>query len=790
MIKVAYTTGVALDMTGGTLNATTIQLGTGSDSEGTFNVSGGTVTADTMTVGFSGQGTLNVSGASTVVDCGQLRVTSSSGSGYVNINGGKIQTDELKFNYGGFTYSPDKVVNIAGGTLEIDGNDVAAVNAAITNEWIIAYDYRGTVNVDYNSVTDKTVVTATPELDKAYSPYPSDEADYIDPNTITLSWAPGDGAVYHDLYIGTDYNSVLNADHNSPEFQGTLDTNSYSPNSLSANNIYYWVVDEVNGASVVPGNIWSFSTEVYQQYRVTELVFEANYSYTDPINDVNLTCEFSGPNSTDYTITGFWDGDSTWRIRFMPTLAGNWTYQTCCPNELGGPNDPGLDNQTGSFNAIAASGSNPLYAHGGLLSVSADNHYLTYTDGTPFFWLGDTWWYCPGHYMPFKGSSNPEIASCFKHCLAKRKSQGYSVIHFSFLGSLNGYVGPNAFYTDPQIHVEYWQAFDEYMDYIIEQGIMPYMAMAWSDDNTLDQWKIIWKYFVARYGAYPITWDFLIEYNAPSKWPPGGDYTLAFGLGQFIKDIDPYKRAMSIMPWYWAYDDHEAWDEPWHDFVELQGGHEDPYSMPIDQLLEPYNETPAFPSLLLETVFEGIQRYETYPPYEPNVVRRCFYRSMQCGGAGLIYGSHGLWYPTQNENDTMFEEIWGESIPWWQALERPAAGHMGHLKTFYESVDWWQLAPDVDAVTAGGITDPNLYILTRDGVIDSNNVYLIYFPPDVSATESATLTAVNGNYTATWFDPRTADTNTLPNPLTVSGGTLTLPDRSDSDDWMLKLVQQ
>ena len=36
-------------------------------------------------------------------------------------------------------------------------------------------------------------------------------------------------------------------------------------------------------------------------------------------------------------------------------------------------------------------GENPLYRHGPF-RVSQDKKYFQHIDGTPFFWLGDTWW--------------------------------------------------------------------------------------------------------------------------------------------------------------------------------------------------------------------------------------------------------------------------------------------------------------------------------------------------------------------------------------------------------------
>src|SRR5262245_51220237 len=50
-----------------------------------------------------------------------------------------------------------------------------------------------------------------------------------------------------------------------------------------------------------------------------------------------------------------------------------------------------LHGRTGSFEAVAYSGEHPLYRHGPV-KVAPDRRHFQHADGTPFFWLGDTWW--------------------------------------------------------------------------------------------------------------------------------------------------------------------------------------------------------------------------------------------------------------------------------------------------------------------------------------------------------------------------------------------------------------
>jgi hypothetical protein len=82
---------------------------------------------------------------------------------------------------------------------------------------------------------------------------------------LVLTWKPGDFAVSHEVYFGTDEDAVRNATAASPEYKGTrlLGSESYDAGELAWDTTYYWRIDEVN--SVNPdspwiGSVWSFDT--------------------------------------------------------------------------------------------------------------------------------------------------------------------------------------------------------------------------------------------------------------------------------------------------------------------------------------------------------------------------------------------------------------------------------------------------------------------------------------------------------------------------------------------------
>lgn len=88
---------------------------------------------------------------------------------------------------------------------------------------------------------------------------PEDQFEHQD-YSDGLNWTAGSGAVSHEVYIGTDMNSVQNATKSSPEYKGSVTTPHFdlSSNEYSSIPTYYWRVDEVSANGTVKGSVYSF----------------------------------------------------------------------------------------------------------------------------------------------------------------------------------------------------------------------------------------------------------------------------------------------------------------------------------------------------------------------------------------------------------------------------------------------------------------------------------------------------------------------------------------------------
>jgi hypothetical protein len=94
--------------------------------------------------------------------------------------------------------------------------------------------------------------------------------------SVILTWLSGDRAASHDVYFGTSYDQVFNADNTSPEFKGNIlqEEGEYIPDvgtyftwnptpdgNLPYESSYWWRIDEINPGGVTEGAVWNFTTE-------------------------------------------------------------------------------------------------------------------------------------------------------------------------------------------------------------------------------------------------------------------------------------------------------------------------------------------------------------------------------------------------------------------------------------------------------------------------------------------------------------------------------------------------
>jgi hypothetical protein len=258
--------GGILTLSGGSINIPQyVSMAVSATENGTLAMNSGTFTIGTnLYVGQAGTAVINMTGGNIDVT-GNLSIADTSAStGTVNLNGGTITAADLLIDR---STGATGRLNIAGGTLILTGDKTAAIDGFVSSGFLVAYNGIGTIVRDYDITNSgKTTVTANLTTELAHNPNPTPVATDVHPS-IVLVWMPGDSAVTHDIYFGTDANTVLDANLSTTGiYQGSQirDANSFEPPVLELGKKYYWRVDEVDAdANVYTGNLWQFTVADY-----------------------------------------------------------------------------------------------------------------------------------------------------------------------------------------------------------------------------------------------------------------------------------------------------------------------------------------------------------------------------------------------------------------------------------------------------------------------------------------------------------------------------------------------
>ena len=95
---------------------------------------------------------------------------------------------------------------------------------------------------------------------------------------VVLEFDPISGATAVDYYFGTEYASVNNADHDSPEYFGRKYSKDFQPPQLDAWRRYYWRVDLIMAdGSIVKSDVWQFDTSGFLRREVWTGLSNDNY---------------------------------------------------------------------------------------------------------------------------------------------------------------------------------------------------------------------------------------------------------------------------------------------------------------------------------------------------------------------------------------------------------------------------------------------------------------------------------------------------------------------------------
>ncbi len=419
--------------------------------------------------------------------------------------------------------------------------------------------------------------------------------------------------------------------------------------------------------------------EVFEIEMTSQSDIANPYMASSPEVRVTFTGTAGEAKSRRYTIAGFWDGAKTWKARFAPPLPGEWSYTSVSK-------DPGLNGLKGSLKCIAWSDAEKAQNAVRRGFIRAAGHRFEYNDGTPFLWIGDTWWNWSKRGIEF---------ASFKKLVDDRAAKGFTIGQLFFPAD-------NGLPDFARI-----QRVEAFIAYANSKGITVWIHPWWSakdfaqkvSPEKANRW---WRYVISRLAAYNVVWVLAGEYNMNNY----GGMGLQFwkDLGTMIRAEDPYKRIIGTHPtppgWTGG-EDAPQWStgevlhkEPWLDYNQSQVGHGKWRQELIPQIIAAdYARLPAKPTVVTEPWYEFISG-------NPSAMDLRFgaWSAMLSGAAGHTYGGGHVWWANVPESPSK-QGNWPLE-PGFEndTLNYPGAVSIGHMARFFKSIEWWKLEPHPELV--------------------------------------------------------------------------------------------
>ncbi|MDO8540158.1 MAG: DUF4038 domain-containing protein [Opitutaceae bacterium] len=534
-------------------------------------------------------------------------------------------------------------------------------------------------------------------------------------------------------------------------------------------SILAWLLLAIGAVAPLPSiAAESSAPHTWQRWEHT-LISAAEYA--NPYADVTVQVKYTGPDGRSLRTFGFWDGGQTFRIRCAFPVPGKWQWETECSDSA----NRGLHQQRGNVNVLAYAGGSPLYRRG-FLQVSANHRYLTYGDGTPYLWLGDTAWAVPHR------ATDEE----WEAYLADRVAKGFSVIQ---VGTAPAWAGPadrsgeKAFREADcaQWNPTYWQSFERKIQRANEKGLVVFAVGLMEPTRRYppsEQACLFGRNLVARlFGNFVIFSPSFDSRPMPLAHEVG--HAVRAATTVHLVTQHPGTPSKSPLPEYALY----YVDQPYVDFSGLQTGHNGGDRMrsahhAIEWVLHLYHHTPPKPVINIEAMYDG----QGVKAWQAVDARGLAWRSWLSGAMGYTYGagdvapkipigSGGVW---RWVTDPAKYDYWEKALQWESAFQ------MQHLRDFMAAIRWWELEPAHELIRNQPEDVTRRMVLAR---VPGRDFAVAYLPNNDGI--DVDVSAFSSPLVARWFDPVHGRTVAVPGNVGNRGVHRFVP--PGEGDWVLVL---
>jgi hypothetical protein len=488
----------------------------------------------------------------------------------------------------------------------------------------------------------------------------------------------------------------------------------------------------------------------------------------NPFTDVTVTGQFQREGDTAVTVEGFCDSadGSTYRIRFMPSRPGKYTYSVSFRQE-------GVERtHTGKFEATDGK-------RRGVLRVDKDHpwHFVWEGTGEHYFFNGNTafllmGWQDEKVIREALDRQHRLKVNRLRVLLAGGRSSSFwgepIIPNKDFQAYLNPWIAERADdATHPgfdyaRFNVAHWQKFERMLRHARDHDLIISVVLDWNDSRvhpaagSADE-RRYFRYAADRLGAFSnITWDLGDDISLYR------DLAWSHKMGTYLHESDPYRHLATDHPTDNRHQDRTA---DWFGFTSFQE-----WSRPLHGWMLGQRENQKKTGRIIPQVNEEYGYEEHYPKWAQNYPDGASAENMRRTGWEIYMAGC---YQTTGETARRGTGYWPDTGGGW--VNGRGDGSMVMLQgyarmvDFVTSFDWWKADPHDELV------DNSAFCLAEPG-----RLYAVYLPRGGKVTVKLGA----GKFRTHWFNPRSGETKPLP---AAEGPAWTSPESPDSGDWALLL---
>jgi Protein of unknown function (DUF4038)/Domain of unknown function (DUF5060) len=490
----------------------------------------------------------------------------------------------------------------------------------------------------------------------------------------------------------------------------------------------------------------------------------------NPFTDAAVRGWFEKTGAAQRTdVDGFCDSPdgSLFRIRFMPSAAGDYTYSITY--RQGGFEKTG----TGTFRAVDGHRRGPIRVDPkypwSFIWEGTGQHY--FFNGTTAFWL--------------MGWHEDRV---IRYTIDRLHSLEINRLRVLLSGTADIYwgepvmTGPNfTMFVRPwlakapesfdhpgvdytRFNIPYWQKWERMLRYARDRNMIISVIQDISTHKdhpaagSEDEHRYL-RYAAARLGAFSnITWDLGDDLDSfrDEKW--------AHSTGTLLETWDPYKHLATSHPVHFEHQDRAS---AWFGFTSIQD-----WRRPQHAFMLEMREIQKKTGRIIPQTNEEYGYEDHYPHWTPgpgsDSAETLRHMAWEIAMAGC--------YGTAGESARRGTNIWPDTGGGWingrgDDTESMLKGY-AHMVDFFTGFEWWKAEPHDELVDNGA------FCLAQPG-----EIYAVYLPKEGDVT----VKLEPGTYGATWFSAFTGEKVPLPD---VQGPSWTSPKTPGWLDWALLLERK